>query len=403
MQVAKVIKMRLYPTNEQAKMLFNVSCEYRDVCNLASQWLFDNNLNATYYDLNKALYHNVREHSLLNSQMVQSAFKSVIARYKTVKTQLSKKPYRYCDEHGKWQSIKRDLAWLQYPIKFKRPQADLVRNSNWSFVQNGNVLSLSTLSKRIKLPFSSKGFEQLLDWHYGTAKLVNTNGHWMLHASVTNDVAGFNTQQVSNVVGIDRGLRFLATSFDSRDKTTFFDGKAVLRKRDKYKRLRQQLQTKNTKSSKRRLRMISDRENRWMSDVNHQISKTLVSHYGQQTLFVIEDLTNVSFNRDELSKKQRNAVRLWSFYQLEQFLTYKAHMQQSEVLQVSALYTSQRCPKCGIVCKSNRNHHEHTYHCRNCGYQSNDDRIGAMNIQELGKRYVSGDDKPIFTKSVLIN
>lgn len=34
----------------------------------------------------------------------------------------------------------------------------------------------------------------------------------------------------------------------------------------------------------------------------------------------------------------------------------------------------------------------------NCGYRSNDDRIGAMNIQELGKQYVSGVTAPKFKK-----
>ena len=32
-----------------------------------------------------------------------------------------------------------------------------------------------------------------------------------------------------------------------------------------------------------------------MSDVNHRISKTLVEKYGKDTLFVLEDLTGVSF------------------------------------------------------------------------------------------------------------
>ncbi|MGN7529878.1 UNVERIFIED_CONTAM: hypothetical protein QML36_11050, partial [Aerococcus urinaeequi] len=60
--------------------------------------------------------------------------------------------------------------------------------------------------------------------------------------------------------------------------------------------LRQSLQAKNTKSSRRRLRTIERRENRWMNDVNHQLSKTLVDRYGANTLFVVEDLTNVTFN-----------------------------------------------------------------------------------------------------------
>ena len=63
---------------------------------------------------------------------------------------------------------------------------------------------------------------------------------------------------------------------------------------------------------------------------------------------------------------------------------------------MSAQYTSQRCPKCGQIKKENRNHHLHEYHCNACGFRTNDDRIGAMNLQELGKQYISGVEEPKF-------
>ena len=61
---------------------------------------------------------------------------------------------------------------------------------------------------------------------------------------------------------------------------------------------------------------------------------------------MLEDLTGVSFEETNLSKtaKQNYDLRSWTFYQLEQYLTYKAHENHSEVLKVSAKYTSQRCP-----------------------------------------------------------
>lgn len=136
-----------------------------------------------------------------------------------------------------------------------------------------------------------------------------------------------------------------------------------------------------------------------MSDVNHQISRTLVDRYGSNTLFVVEDLTNVSFDESNLSdrsKQGRKDVRSWAFYQFEQDLIYKARAMGSDVLKVSAAYTSQRCPKCGRILKDNRNHTKHEYHCDCCGYRSNDDRVGAMNIQLLGTLFVSGDQNPRF-------
>ena len=96
------------------------------------------------------------------------------------------------------------------------------------------------------------------------------------------------------------------------------------------------------------------------------------------------------------SNESRYEKRSWAFYQLEQFLTYKANLNHSAILKVPAQYTSQRCPKCGYVDKKSRNHKSHIFKCK-CGYCSNDDRVGAMNIQQLGVRYVSGAEKPKLT------
>ena len=46
------------------------------------------------------------------------------------------------------------------------------------------------------------------------------------------------------------------------------------------------------------------------------------------------------------------------------------------------------CPKCGHTHKLNRDHKNHCFCCRNCGYRSNDDRIGAMNIYQRGLTFI---------------
>ena len=142
---------------------------------------------------------------------------------------------------------------------------------------------------------------------------------------------------------------------------------------------------------------MESRENRWMADVNHCLSKTLVSTYGSDTVFVLEDLVGVRFATEQVAKAQRYEQVSWAFFQFGQMLTYKANKVGSMVVEVSAAYTSQRCPKCGTIKKSNRDKHHHEYHCP-CGYLSNDDRVGAMNIQQLGTQYVSGVENPKFEK-----
>ena len=391
------LKLRLYPTNNQANLLETTMQQYQLACNLVSNYYFEHNFKPSQSDLQKHLYHLIRNKFGLKAQMAESTFKTVLARYKTTNTQLKQKPYSYKDLNtDAWYTEKRDLNWLRKPLNFKRPQCDLVRSNDWSVTKN--KLSINTLGKREKIDYTTKGFEKYLKvGKLGTAKLVKSCGHYFLHVSCTLETPSFNKTNSKHVVGIDRGLRFLSTVYDEKGNTSFVSGKSITAKRRKYKRLRQQLQARGTKSAKRRLKKIGQRENRWMNDINHQVTKTLVDKYGSGTVFTIEDLTNVRFATEKVAKTRRYEQVSWAFYQFEQFLTYKAEMMGSTVIKVDAHYTSQCCPKCGSISKNSRNHTLHEYCCANCGYTSNDDRIGAMNIQLLGTNWVT--DKPTkFTK-----
>ena len=100
-------------------------------------------------------------------------------------------------------------------------------------------------------------------------------GEWYFHISMTRSAEeSFSTDKIRHVVGIDRGLRFLVTAHDEKGKTVFIDGKAILKKRDAFQDVRNEVQSRGTKSEKRVLKRISGRENRWMTDVNHRISNT---------------------------------------------------------------------------------------------------------------------------------
>ena len=214
------------------------------------------------------------------------------------------------------------------------------------------------------------------------------------------DLPEVEDSSIKTIVGIDRGLNFIIAAADSKGKSIFQSGRAIMHKRHHFAELRKRLQLHNTQGSKRKIRAIGQRENRLMSDVNHRISKALVGRYGKGTLFVLEDLTGVSFNEGNLRrrKQQKQDLSSWAFYQLEQFLSYKAECAGAKVIKVSPRYTSQRCPKCGIIEKKHRHHDTHEYRCT-CGYRTNDDRVGALNLLELGRRYLAGDQHPRYSKS----
>ena len=398
MEQSITIKIKLI-TNRVMPEFKYLSNQFRDACNFVSKWIFNHNFELNQTVINRAIYYDIRQQFNLKAQLAQSVIRSTVARYKTVNTKLKARNYHIYDQlTNQNYYIERDLNWLQKPIKFNKPQADLQRNRDWSFV-NGQ-LSINTLGKRVHLSYICHGFDQYLDgsWHFGMAKLLQYGKNWYFYISASKELPDYDKNQTQHVVGIDRGLRFLTTCYDEKGKTLFTSGKQILRTRRKYKELRRQLQRKNTKSAKRRLRKIGQRENRWMNDVNHCLSKTLVNYYGQNSLFVLEDLKNVTFNTTKHRKKEnRYEHNSWAFYQLEQDLIYKARLNNSSVIKVDAHYTSQRCPKCGRINKSNRNHDLHLYICDRCNYKSNDDRIAAMNIQYLGTQYISGQEQAKFT------
>ena len=181
-----------------------------------------------------------------------------------------------------------------------------------------------------------------------------------------------NISDICNVVGIDRSV-LCCCNMTANIEVGFVSGKAIKQKRANYSNF-----VKRTSNARRhavlrtKTKAISPAENRWMQDINHQVSKALAT--GNQSILslVLEDLAGIR-NATGVSKTKRHYVSIsWSFYDLEQKLIYK-QANQSSVIKVDPRYTSQCCPACGhteslIVIRK-----IHLFTCKSCDYTSNDD------------------------------
>lgn len=356
-------KLQISVNPSDRQVLCDTMKAYSNACNYVSEYIYKTH-NLNHYSVQENTYYQIREIYSLRSQMAISCVRTVIAKYKTI--------------------LKNQKEWIK--PTFKLPQLDLVWNRDYSLNAKNDIFSVNTLNGRVKFSFYKNGFEQYFadNCKFGTAKLVNKHGMFFLHIPVTYEISILDKSEVSNVVGIDRGIRFLVTTYDSNGKSVFYDGNTVKQKRAHYKVLRKQLQQVGTPSSRRRIKTIGQRENRWMQDVNHCISKALVENNPDGTLFIIEDLTGIRSSTEKVKIKDRYIFVSWSYYDLEQKLSYKALKHHQLVEKVNPAYTSQMCPKCGHTEKANRNKKIHFFCCKNCGYKSNDDRIGAMNLHRMG-------------------
>ena len=75
------------------------------------------------------------------------------------------------------------------------------------------------------------------------------------------------------VLGIDLGIKNIAVDSDRE----IFESKKIENTRQRYSRLRSILQHIGTRSAKRKLKKLSGKERRFKKDVNHVISKHIIS------------------------------------------------------------------------------------------------------------------------------
>jgi IS605 OrfB family transposase len=204
------------------------------------------------------------------------------------------------------------------------------------------------------------------------------------------------------VVGVDRGINNLAVFTDGK-RQKFFGGGNVRHVRKRYAHSRSSLQRKlaetkkarkDTRSLRRVLKRQSGKSARFMKDTNHIISKEIVK-FAKQTgnpIIALEKLDGIRDRSHKMRKAQRGEVNSWAFYQLDQYIQYKAEECGFDVVDVDPKYTSQGCSICGHTSPSNRNGHH--FSCPACGYQLHADLNAARNIRLRGivKRQELFDD-----------
>ncbi|MDX1935407.1 MAG: transposase [Capsulimonadales bacterium] len=179
------------------------------------------------------------------------------------------------------------------------------------------------------------------------------------------------------VLGVDLGIVELAT--DSHGNA--YSGEAVKSVRRKYRRIRSLLQSKGTRSAKRHLKRIRQKVSRFTRDTNYKISKALVHTASlERKALALEDLTGIRDRAETVSRQMRWLLGGWSFYQLRQFLSYKAQAAGVPVFLVDPRNTSRTCSACGYCDKANRKS-QASFECLQCGFCENADRNAARNIE----------------------
>lgn len=199
------------------------------------------------------------------------------------------------------------------------------------YVQKGSGFNMTTLGKRIIIqPYIYKRFSGFIEkYEWGDPLIFVKNGVVMISYPFKIPCA----TKEGDVLGLDLGCRhFIATS----DGRLIGDKKYNARKR-KVRYLKRRLQSKGTRSAKRKLKQLRRKERNQTRDFVHCVTKFVLKSPVQT--FVIEDLKGIKSKKRH--KGAKNRISQIPFAEFKTILTYKAHLLGKQVITVNPQFTSQ--------------------------------------------------------------
>lgn len=336
------LQFRIFPTTEEASLLDASSKEYVSTVNALVDYFFGQGEIA-----------------------IQSTSEFIAMLPSAVKNQVlrdAKSVYKKSCKTG-------ILSVLKKPVIIWNNQNYTVTESFVSvpLLVNGKSKRISIFAK-----IPQKTLEILRASKLGTLRITKKNRKYI--AQISCEVAE-GTSADTGVVGVDLGIKCPAVAVFSDDAVKFYgNGRKNKFIRRCYGKRRKKLGKAKKLSA---IRKMNNKEQRWMKDQDHKISRAIVNDAIAHKVGTIKLETLAGIRKaTRNSRKNNRSLYSWSFARLASFIGYKARREGIAVVYINPAYTSQTCPICGGV------HHakDRQYVCPDCGYHSHRDIIGARNI-----------------------
>ncbi|MEC4021138.1 RNA-guided endonuclease InsQ/TnpB family protein [Streptomyces sp. H27-D2] len=367
-----VVQLKLMPEADQAAALSATLHTVNDAANWVSKVAFEHGV-PREYELRKHTYAELKARGL-GAQAAQHVIKKTRDAYTTLKANIR------AGNLGKPGSKRRVKAESK-PIAFRPDAAQPYDDRCLSWQYDQQTVSIWTTAGRLKnvrFVCSADALKMLREQRKGESDLIRRDGMFFLITTI--DLPDVPISEPDGFLGVDLGIVDIATTSSGYRAA----GRGLNRHRKRQLDLRRKLQAKGTQSAKRLLKKRGRKEQRHAANVNHIISKTIVTTAERTGRGIaLEDLTGIR-ERVRLRKDQRTKLHSWSFHQLGQFLDYKARRAGVPLVYVDPAYTSQQCSECGHIDRKNRAT-QATFACRACGFLANADDNASHNIARKGE------------------
>ena len=278
-----------------------------------------------------------------------------------------------------WKQAKKVVPDAKAPYKHKFLQPIFFKQSQIRYKDGLLILSLDRNKNHIVLPWD-KDISLPLYGHVGYNKVHG----WKINFSVEQEV-GEQKLSPGNGMAVDLGVKRIATLFDGNRVLTMNGKKlmGLLHYRNKTgaeyqeKLSKKKNGSKNKKKLQRARRKVVARLQNIQQDILHKQSRFVVDYA------IANKIGNAVFGDNSGVHTETNCghvnnqkIQQFPEQKLYKYVKYKFKCVSGIVDRKPEPYTSQRCPICGELHKTNTR----TYKCKGCGFVYDRDGVGAINI-----------------------
>ncbi|WP_436907980.1 RNA-guided endonuclease InsQ/TnpB family protein [Halosimplex marinum] len=361
MEVKRTVPVKLDVPEERRDDLHQTIQQFNTAANytIAHGRDDDGDLILNKSTIHDEVYHDLRDETDLPANLVVRAYSKAIEAIKSTVAEWEK-------------ANSRPLPSFDEPSAVYDKRTLTIKNE---------YATLSTVNGRVEAEFVLGEYQRsyLEDDDYekrmGTLHYRPDEDAFSLHVVIQKEV---DQRDGDRVLGVDLNLKNVAVTSTGR----FFDGGDLLWGQNHYFRVRRSLQDKGTRSARQALRRLSGRENRFVLNRLHNISRGVVEEALRYdcSYIVVEDLTYIRERMDAHDDRLKRQMHNWAFRELQEQIEYKAAEYGIRVESVNPAFSSQTCSKCGHQSSTNRDTETGWFACNDCGYEVDGDYNAAKNV-----------------------
>jgi len=360
MEVKRTVPVKLDVPDERREDLHTTIEQFNDAANYTVENARDDDgyLTLTKSKIHDCVYYDLRDRTDLPANLCVRAYSKAVDALKSTVAEWKKGNSRPLPQFS-----------ASSAVYDKRTLTIKDRSATLSTV-NGRVAVEYVLGDYQRSYLDDDDYEKRM----GTLHYREGEDSFYLHIVLSKEV---DERDGDRVMGVDLNLKNVAVTSTGR----FFDGGELLWGQNHYFRVRRSLQAKGTRSAKQVLARLSGRENRFVLDRLHTISRRLVEEADTHgcSYIAVERLTHIRDRMDNPNDRVKRQMHDWAFRELQEMIEWKAAEYGISVERVPPAFTSQTCSRCGHQSSTNRGS-DGWFSCNECGREYDGNYNAAKNV-----------------------